>query len=177
MTWWEDNVTRSGLGGTAMSIVSDHLQQRGVSFEVIPHPQAFTSIEEANALGIAADEVLKTVVLNTGTAHALVVIPASRRLDMNLVRDAVGDPHTRLATEDEIQHDFANVELGAVPPLGSLSGASTYVDPEVMTHDTVVFAAGRQTESVKVRTEDLFSGETVTVRPLSRHGDDEMPQW
>ena len=60
------------------------------------------------------------------------------------------------------------------PPLGSLHGAPTYVDPEVMQHDTVVFAAGTQTESVKVRTEDLFRNEPVTTAPLTRlSADDE----
>lgn len=55
-----------------------------------------------------------------------------------------------------------------MPPLGSLHGAPTYVDPEVMQHDTVVFAAGTQTESVRVRTEDLFRKEPVTTAPLTR---------
>jgi len=31
-----------------------------------------------------------------------------------------------------------------------------------------VFAAGAQTESVKVRTEDLFRNEPVTIAPLTR---------
>jgi len=43
-----------------------------------------------------------------------------------------------------------------------------------MQHDTVVFAAGTQTESVKVRTEDLFRNEPVTTAPLTRlSADDE----
>jgi prolyl-tRNA editing enzyme YbaK/EbsC (Cys-tRNA(Pro) deacylase) len=53
-----------------------------------------------------------------------------------------------------------------MPPLGSLHGAPTYVDPEVMRHDTVMFAAGTQTESLKVRTEDR--NEPVAVAPLTR---------
>jgi hypothetical protein len=36
-----------------------------------------------------------------------------------------------------------------------------------MAHETVVFAAGRQTESVKVRTEDLFRDEPVTIVALT----------
>jgi prolyl-tRNA editing enzyme YbaK/EbsC (Cys-tRNA(Pro) deacylase) len=63
--------------------------------------------------------------------------------------------------------------LGALPPLGSLVRAHVYVDPEVMGHDSVVFAAGSQTESVKIRTEDLFGGEPVTVAPLSRHPEED----
>ena len=70
--------------------------------------------------------------------------------------------------EEEIEKDFPAYELDAVPPLGSLLGAPTFVDPEVMRHDTLVFAAGTQTESVKVRAEDLFRNEPVTVTPLTR---------
>ncbi len=161
-----------------LSPVAQRLQERGVPFELVPHEAAVTSIEEARALGIAADEVVKTVALNTGAGHALAVVPASRRLDMNLVRDAVHDSHVRLASEDELERDFSAYELGALPPLGSLVGAPTYVDPAVLAHDTVVFAAGTQIESVKVKTEDLFRDESVTVVPLTRsllEGDESPP--
>ena len=151
-----------------MSAVTDRLTKLGVTHEVISHEQAYTSIAEAQALGISADEVLKTIVLNTTAGHAFAVIPGSRRLDIRAVQRAVGARHARLATEEEMEKDFPSYELGAMPPLGSLHGAPTYVDPELMRHDTVVFAAGTQTESLKVRTEDLFRNEPVTVAPLTR---------
>jgi Ala-tRNA(Pro) deacylase len=96
------------------------------------------------------------------------VIPGSRRLDISAAERAVGAKHVRMATEGEIEKDFPTYELGAVPPLGSLVGVPTYVDPEVMRHDTLVFAGGTQTESIKVRSEDLFRNEPVTVAPLTR---------
>jgi prolyl-tRNA editing enzyme YbaK/EbsC (Cys-tRNA(Pro) deacylase) len=37
--------------------------------------------------------------------------------------------------------------------------AETLVDPTVLDRDTVVFAAGTRTESMRVRTLDLFRGE------------------
>jgi Ala-tRNA(Pro) deacylase len=148
--------------------VTEHLQGRGVPFEEIPHERTYTSIDEARALGISADEVVKTIVLNTAAGHVLAVAPASQRLAMPLVRAAVGDSHARFATEEELERDFPGVELGAFPPLGSLIGVPTYVDPEVFTHDTVVFAAGTQNDSVKVRTEDLFRDEPITRAPLTR---------
>lgn len=150
-----------------MPTVSEHLESRGVTFELVPHEQAYTSMEEARALGLSGDEVLKVVVLDTASGHALAVIPAARRLDMKLVREAVGDNHARLATEEELESDFPDYELGATPPLGSLLEVPTYVDPEVLAHDTVVFAAGSQRESVKVRTADLLRDEPHTVAPLS----------
>ena len=94
-----------------------------------PHRQAYTSTEEARALG---------------------------------------DRHARLASEEELGRDLADYQLGALPPLGALVGASVYVDPEVLRHDTVAFAAGTQTESVKLRTEELFGGEQARTVPLVR---------
>jgi Ala-tRNA(Pro) deacylase len=152
----------------AMSVVTEHLEQRGVAFELIPHRQADTSTEEARALGVDAGEVLKTLAVRTSSGYALVVIPASRRLDLHLVREALGDGHARLASEEELGRDFADYQLGALPPLGALVGASVYVDPEVLRHDTVAFAAGTQTESVKLRTEELFAGDQATTVPLAR---------
>jgi Ala-tRNA(Pro) deacylase len=156
-----------------MSAVSEYLEKRGVAFEATSHAETYTSVDEARALGIEADEVLKAVLLHTAAGYRLAVVPASRRLDMKLVEKAVGDKHARLATEQELERDFPGYELGALPPLGSLLSAPTYLDPEVMEHETIVFAAGSRTESVEVRTEDLFRGEPVSVSPLTRHPEEE----
>ncbi len=160
-----------------MSRVREHLKRQGVTFQPIAHQQTFTSMAEARALGVDASEVLKTVAVRVTGGHALLVIPATCRLDMQLVQDAVGDRHARLATEAELQGSFPGVELGALPPLGSLFGVPVFVDPEVFGHDTVVFAAGSQTESVKVKTADLFQHEQVTTAPLVRQPDEDDKEW
>jgi Ala-tRNA(Pro) deacylase len=154
-----------------MSVVTEHLEQRRSAFELLPHRQAYTSTDEARALGIDAGDVLKTLAVRTGPGYALMVIPASRRLDLHLARDALGDSHARLASEEELGRDFASYQLGALPPLGALVGASVYVDPEVLGHDTVAFAAGSQTESVKMRTQELFGSQRVTTVPLVEQAD------
>lgn len=151
-----------------MSFVTEYLTRRGMAFEVAEHPRAVTSLEEARAMGIAADEVAKTVALATDRGYALLVLPASCRLDLRLAREAVGDHGARLATEDELQQAFATCQLGALPPLGQLLGVPAFVDPEVMEHDTVIFAAGTQTESVKANPADLFRDEQVHVTPLTQ---------
>ena len=60
-----------------------------VAFEVIPHGQAYTSLDEAQALGITAGEVVKTVLVHAVSGPVLVAVPGYRRLDMALVRTAV----------------------------------------------------------------------------------------
>jgi prolyl-tRNA editing enzyme YbaK/EbsC (Cys-tRNA(Pro) deacylase) len=160
-----------------MTQVTEHLKTHGVPFKAIAHRQAYTSIAEARALGIDASEVLKTVAVRVAGGYALMAVPATGRLDMHLVQAAVGDRHVRLATEEELRRDFPGIELGALPPLGSLLGAPLYLDQEVLQHETVVFAAGNPTESVQLRTADLLRHEQVTTLPLIKHADENGKDW
>jgi len=160
-----------------MTRVTEHLQTRGVPFAPIAHQQACTSIAGARALGIDASEVLKTVAMRVAGGYALMAVPATCRLDMHLVQAAVGDRPVRLATEQELLRDFPGIEPGALPPLGSLPGAPLYAGQEVLQHETVVFAAGTQTESVQIRTADLPRHEQVTTQPLIKHADENGKNW
>ncbi|MDX1621023.1 MAG: YbaK/EbsC family protein, partial [Nitriliruptorales bacterium] len=81
-----------------MTLVVDHLERRGVRFEVLPHPPATSAQQEAEVLGVSPLEVLKVLVLDTESGHALAVIPSYRRLDLHLVRRLLGDRGARLAT-------------------------------------------------------------------------------
>ena len=98
----------------------------------------------------------------------LAVVPASRRLELRRVRELLEDPGVRLASEAELVADFPGYALGALPPLGSLLGVPLLVDPEVLNHELVVFAAGTETESVRVRSGELFRDEPLAVLPLTR---------
>src|SRR5256884_5708481 len=124
------------MRGGVMTRVTEHLQTRGVPFAPIAHQQTYTSIAEARALGIDASEVLKTVAMRVAGGYALMAVPATCRLDMHLVQAAAGDPHVRLATQQELLPDFPGIELGALPPLCSLPGPPLYVPPEVLPHQT-----------------------------------------
>jgi Ala-tRNA(Pro) deacylase len=156
-----------------MSVTTEYLEKRGVPFEVIAHEKAFTSIDEAKALGIDADEVVKTLLVDAARGRFLAVVPGDRRLDMKLVEAVLEDKHAHLAREEEIEAVYPEFELGSLPPLGGLLRAHAYVDPDVMRHETVVFAAGTQTESIKARTADLFHDEPITVTKLTRTPADE----
>jgi prolyl-tRNA editing enzyme YbaK/EbsC (Cys-tRNA(Pro) deacylase) len=75
------------------------LSSKAPASKVITHRQAYTSMDEARALGVDAGEVLKPLAVRTGSEYALMVIPASRRLDLHLARAALADNQARLATE------------------------------------------------------------------------------
>jgi prolyl-tRNA editing enzyme YbaK/EbsC (Cys-tRNA(Pro) deacylase) len=148
------------------SFVLDYLQGRGVTFTVIPHGSAG---DEAIARppGVSAEEHARTIVAIANYGPALLVIPAARELEIEMMREAVGDPEARLATDRELERAFPDYEPGSVPPLAMLLLAPMYADPAVADRDEIVFAAGRQDVSVRMSTSDLFGADPVVITPLT----------
>lgn len=158
-----------------MSLVTMYLAEEHVPFEVLVHRRVFSSSQEAQALGVDADAVVKTVMLATSNGYCLAVIPASRRLDLHRVREVLGDAGTRLASEAELLAAFPRYELGALPPLDDLLGIPVVIDPRALRHDTVIFAGGVETESIKARAADLFGEEPKLVAAIIRDSELDRP--
>jgi Ala-tRNA(Pro) deacylase len=157
-----------------MSLVTEHLDARGIPYRLLEHPRATTAVDEARSIGIGAGVIAKAVVMDTRDGHVVVVVPGYRRIDHRRIRAALG-MRAELATEDELQQDFPEFELGAFPAVPTLVDAPVLVDPEVMEHDHVVFAAGDQRESVEVATAALFDAPNVQVVPVASHPESE--EW
>ena len=140
--------------------VKAYLDGKQVDYEVIPHPRVFSTIDEALALGIEADEIAKTLVIHVTRLpenQALMVIPGSRKVSNSKIREVFGTKHARLALEDEMARDFPQFELGAVPPLGELLDLPVYIDERLLAHTTILFTGGTHTGSVKMSVDDFFN--------------------
>lgn len=150
-----------------MTATTDDLAREHVSYEVITHQRTSTAREEAMALGVSTDEVAKTVVLVSDAGFVRAVVPASKKVDLQAVRDILHDPTVRLANEPEVTYAYPLFELGSVPPFGGPGGDRTIVDPLVLDQGSVVFEAGSQRESVRMRGVDLVELSKARVRPIS----------
>jgi Ala-tRNA(Pro) deacylase len=134
------------------------LDEAGASYELLPHARTERAADEAEALGLEPAEVAKTLVLTTPDGYLRVVIPASERIDLRKVRDllGVGKKEVHLASEEDLGRDFAEFELGAVPPLGGGRPDPVAVDRRVAERESVVIEAGSHDESVRVKITDLL---------------------
>ena len=150
-----------------MASVLEYLQGRGQVFTVIPHTRTLSGEGGPRPPHVPTDSIAKTVVVIADHGMAVLVIPASRTLDLGLASQAIGDPGARLATEWELERQFPDYEPGALPPLSMLLLAPMYVDPAVIERREVVFAAGRMDMSIKMTTRDLFGSDPVVITPLT----------
>src|ERR671935_2203607 len=103
-----------------MTDVTRFLEEAGIDFDVLEHAHTERATEEAAALGIGPEEVAKTLVLVAASGNVRAVLLASERIDLRKVAAAlgVGGKKVHLASEDDLAHDYADFELGAVPPFG-----------------------------------------------------------
>jgi Ala-tRNA(Pro) deacylase len=139
-----------------LDAVTAYLGERDIDFEVVEHPATSTAVAEARAVGVPADHAAKSVAVVAGARFALAVIPASRRLDLDKARRALGATESlRLATESEIAEHAGPFEVGAVPPLGPLLDAVEILDGALLEHDSILFSGGDHRHGVLIDPHDL----------------------
>jgi Ala-tRNA(Pro) deacylase len=137
--------------------VTDWLDERGVEYELMTHAETFNAAAEARAAGVPAGYVAKTIVLHEEGSYRLVVIPASKRLDLSRLRElSGGSPRLRLASEHEMARDFPDFEVGAVPPFGPLLPAPEIVDIRLLYHDGILCGAGDHRHAVSLDPRELL---------------------
>lgn len=131
------------------------LRQSDIEFELLPHRRTQTATSEARALGVLPQETAKTVIVRADGGCVRAVIPASRRLSLEKLRDELGAEPT-LLTEAELDGSYPQFELGAVPPLGGPEGDRVVVDTGLAEREYVVFEAGTHDTSLRLRSRDLL---------------------
>jgi Ala-tRNA(Pro) deacylase len=128
----------------------DFLDQNGVKYVTITHSKAFTAQEIAANAHIKGKELAKTVIVKIDGTMAMVVLPASYRVDFDMLKEALGAGSVALATESEFKTQFPNCEVGAMPPFGNLYGMDTYVAESLAEDEDIAFNAGSHTELIRL---------------------------
>ena len=152
----------------AAEALTSVLDDRNVSYEVLPHRHTESALAEAEALGVAPNDVAKTLVVKLPEGYVRVVVPASARVDMRKVREihGGGKHKVHLATEEDLRRDYPEFELGAVPPVGGRSDP-VIVDPKITERESVVIEAGSHEESLRVAAADLLEVTGAAVTDIS----------
>ncbi|HEX9380827.1 MAG TPA: YbaK/EbsC family protein [Gaiellaceae bacterium] len=152
----------------AASQLIEALDKADVKYELLPHAHTETALAEADALGVAPDDVAKTLVVKLPDGYVRVVVPASARLDIRKVREIHGGGRHKvhLASEEDLRRDYAAFDLGAVPPIGGRSDP-VIVDRKVADRETVVIEAGSHEESLRFAAADLVRVTGASVTDIS----------
>jgi Ala-tRNA(Pro) deacylase len=146
--------------------VTEFLDRAGVPYEVVEHKRTQTAAAEARAAGIPPADVAKTVVLRDQEGVRLAVIPADHRLDLHKVKREVGSKGLRLVTEQEMEQEFGDFEVGAVPPFGPMFHALELVDERLLDHDRILCGGGDHEHGVLVDPHDVVRASQARVADI-----------
>jgi Ala-tRNA(Pro) deacylase len=137
-----------------VQMLREFLDYHRVKYVVISHSPAFTAMEIAASAHIPGKELAKTVMVEIDGRIAMAVLPASQKVDLELLRDAVGAERVGLAKQSAFRDRFPG-DLGAMPPFGNLYDMDVYVADSLTEDEEIAFNAGSRTELVRLAYRDF----------------------
>jgi Ala-tRNA(Pro) deacylase len=142
--------------------VRQFLDQERVSYQVVPHREAFTAQGVAAALHVSGWTLAKPVILKTTDGRLIMaVLTGAQSVDLKAAASVVGS-ELELAREKEFAASFPGCDAGAEPPFGNLYGLPVYVDEALREDPEIVFNGGTHAEAIRMKYADYEK----LVRPV-----------
>lgn len=132
-----------------------YLREQQVPYAVQHHRTTYTAHDTAVTEHIPDAQVAKVVIAIAAEQPVMLVLPATATVEMARVSAVLGVPAVRLAHEWEFANIFPDCEIGAMPPFGHLYGLPVYVDQGLAANETIVFAAGTYTHTIRMAYADF----------------------
>lgn len=122
------------------------------------------------ALGVSADAIFKTLVVEVGGTLAVAVLPVPRRLSLKAVAAALSDStaggKAAMADEKAVKRATGYV-FGGVSPIGQRSALPTVIDSSALGWPQVLCSAGRRGMDVALAPDDLVTITRAVVADIA----------
>jgi Ala-tRNA(Pro) deacylase len=133
----------------------EFLNDHNVKYVSINHSPAYTAQEIAASAHVRGKELAKAVMIEIDGELAMAVLPASKKINFDLLREVVGNDNVDLATEGKFRDLFPGCEVGAMPPFGNLYDMDVYASDLLAKDEEIAFNAGSHTELIRLAYADF----------------------
>jgi len=130
--------------------LKEYLEDNHIQYRFIPHSLTYTARETASCAHVPEKDFAKTVMVKIDSELAMVVIPASQKVNLDQLKKVTGASNTEIARETEFKDIFPDCEVGAMPPFGNLYGIPVFISARLKEDEEIVFNAGSHTELVGI---------------------------
>ncbi|MBW1676584.1 MAG: YbaK/EbsC family protein [Deltaproteobacteria bacterium] len=135
--------------------LKEYLDSYHIKYVTISHSPVYTAQEIAASAHIPGKELAKTVMVKIDGRMAMAVLPASYKVDLDLLKKAAGASSVELASEEEFKDIFPDCEIGAMPPFGNLYGMDVFVASSLAEDGEIAFNAGSHSELIRLAYKDF----------------------
>ena len=136
--------------------VREELERKGFAYEELHHTDAWTAQELAQREHISGHRVAKVVGVVADGQPVELILPASRRVLLDRVRQLLGAKELRLATEQELQQLFPDCEVGAIPALRHWPGAQVIMDGNLVGAGNIIILGGTHRDAIRMNFDNWF---------------------
>ena len=136
--------------------LKNYLEEKSVSYEILPHPRTQSSIDSSIAAHIPNDKLAKAVIVKEEDNYLMVVVPSDQHLHLGRLHHHLGN-EVGLATEEEVFGLFPDCEEGAVPPIGGAFGFKALVEDSLLQEPDIYFQSGDHCNLVRVSGSEFSS--------------------
>lgn len=123
--------------------------------------------EAATALGVSADRVFKTLIVDSDAGLAVVVVPVAMMMDLKAVAAALGVKKAGLAQTADAQRSSGYV-VGGISPFGQRRALPTVLDQSATGFASILVSGGRRGFDIEVAAQDLVTLLDALVAPVAR---------
>lgn len=132
-----------------------------------PATPAGYGLEAAQALGLAPEQVFKTLLADVDGAWVVAVVPVTTTLDLKALASAVGGKRAAMAEPRDAERATGYV-VGGISPLGQKTAHPTVVDETAELYETVYVSGGRRGMDIGLAPADLIALTGATVADIAR---------
>jgi Cys-tRNA(Pro)/Cys-tRNA(Cys) deacylase len=124
-------------------------------------------LEAASALGLAPDQVFKTLMVSVDGSLVVGIVPVSGQLDLKAVAAAVGGKRATMADPAAAERATGYV-VGGISPVGQRRAHRTVLDDSALGFDTVYVSGGRRGLDIGLSPGDLVRVTGAVLAPVAR---------
>lgn len=124
-------------------------------------------LEAAEATGVPAERIFKTLLVDTGTGLAVGIVPVSGSLDLKAIATALGVKKVAMADPAGAQRSTGYV-VGGISPIGQRKALPTVIDTSALSFETVFVSGGRRGFEIEIASADLATATGGRFAPIRR---------
>lgn len=160
---------QQGSAGSTPATVA--LTKLGIPFtaRAYVHDPAVTDFgrEAADALGIAPEQVFKTLLADVEGRLVVGIVPVSGLLDLKALAIALGGKRATMA-DPAVAERRTGYVVGGISPLGQRAKLPTVLDDSALSFETVLVSGGRRGLDLELAPADLVRATEAVVAAIGR---------
>jgi Ala-tRNA(Pro) deacylase len=147
--------------------IQNYLDKKGAKYAIVTHKKVYTAYDVAQTLKKKLDEIAKNLLVKTNKGFVLVLLPASKRVDLNKLKKlmnakGMGVKKVEIPKEGVMVRIF-KVKPGALGAFGTVHELEVYMDKNLQKVKKAIFPTGSFTDSVEMAMKEFEKLEKPVV--------------